>query len=76
MSKDMQQYTVRVSPNSDETQVREEYGELRVRLTEPAEKGKANQELIHVLADYFTVDKNHVSIIRGKTSRKKTVVIH
>ena len=41
-----------------------------------AEKGKANAQVIKLLADYFSVPQSNVSILSGKTSRNKIVYIN
>jgi len=49
--------------------------ELKVKVKSPPDKGKANRELIELLADHYGVAKACVSIIRGETSRNKIVEI-
>ncbi|MDZ4231295.1 MAG: DUF167 domain-containing protein, partial [Patescibacteria group bacterium] len=44
-------------------------------LKSPAVEGKANQELIEVLADHFGVAKSMVEIVSGLKSRRKRVNI-
>ncbi len=48
---------------------------LRVTLTQPPEKGKANKQLIEVLAAHFKIPKNRVKLVSGLTSRFKVVEI-
>jgi uncharacterized protein len=36
-------------------------------------KGAANKEVINVLADYFSVRKNDIRIVRGLTTSKKII---
>ncbi len=67
--------TVKVFPKSSRVQVTETGNGLRVRLTAPAEKDKANKQLIEVLAEYFGVNKSCVKIVKGKKSHEKTVQI-
>ena len=50
-------------------------GSLRVRVSAPAADGKANRELIRVLAKYFGVRDRMVTIVRGEHSRTKYVRI-
>jgi hypothetical protein len=50
-------------------------GEYKVHLTAPPEKGKANEMLIKMLADYFNVSKSAITIVGGKTTRIKIVDI-
>jgi len=41
----------------------------------PAREGKANEALMALLANHFSVPKSSVKIIRGQRSRKKLVQI-
>ncbi len=41
----------------------------------PPQEGKANKALIELLANYFSVPKSSVRIIRGQTSRKKLIEV-
>lgn len=67
---------VKVKPNAKRQQVVEQPdGSLLVYLKSPPVDGKANQELIQVLADYFQVTKSQVLIQQGMTSRTKWVEI-
>ncbi|TWU24951.1 hypothetical protein Pla52o_12480 [Novipirellula galeiformis] len=50
-------------------------GSLRVSVTEPADKGKANKAVENALASLVGVAKSKVEVIRGCTSRRKTVAI-
>lgn len=67
---------VKVKPNAKRQQVVEQPdGSLLVYLKSPPVDGKANQELIQVLADYFQVTQSQVLIQQGMTSRTKWVAI-
>lgn len=48
-------------------------GALRVRLNAPPVDGAANDELVAVMADAFSVPKRAVSIVSGQSSRAKRV---
>jgi len=48
---------------------------LKVKLTAPPEKGKANEALIDILADFFGIAKSKISILQGHTNPKKTVCL-
>lgn len=50
-------------------------GELKIKLTSPPVDGKANAGLIEFLADIFSVPKRRVQLIKGESSRHKTVEI-
>lgn len=70
------QKRVKVKPNSRITKiVEEEDGSLTVHLKSPPIDGKANEELIKVLADKYDVPKSRITIKLGLTSRQKLVEI-
>ena len=67
---------IKVVPNSKEQKI-EKISELDYKIhlkTQPV-KGKANQELIELLADYFNMPKSKICIIKGQTSNKKIIDI-
>lgn len=51
-------------------------GDYKIWIHSVPEKGKANQEIINILANYFGVSKSEVAIIGGKTSSKKIIDIN
>ena len=72
----MKQILVEVRPNSSKVSI-EKVTDIvyKVKLTAPPVDGKANIQLIKVLADYFEVSKSQVAIKAGKTSKTKVVII-
>ena len=68
--------TVKVKPNSKEQNIiKNEDGSLLVRLKSPPVDGKANQELINILAKEFKVKKSQIKIKYGSSSRQKLIEI-
>ncbi|RLA40901.1 MAG: YggU family protein [Gammaproteobacteria bacterium] len=52
------------------------YGErLKVQISAPPVDGKANKHLLKYIAKEFGVAKTRVSLIRGESSRQKTLQI-
>jgi uncharacterized protein (TIGR00251 family) len=47
----------------------------KVKLTEAPEKGKANKQLIEVLAEYFNIKKGDIKIISGEHSSTKKILV-
>ena len=64
---------VRVTPNAKKTEITKEGEALKVRLAAPAADGKANSELLGVLAAHFGVRKPSVIIVKGRKSRNKVI---
>ena len=46
---------------------------LKIRLSEKPEKGKANQELVKELRNFFSAE---IEIVKGKKQRQKMLLIH
>ena len=70
---------IEVTPGSKVVQVPSGYNEWRkrieVKISEAAQKGKANEQVIEEMAAFFGVSQSRVSIENGMTSSKKTVTI-
>jgi len=70
------QKKVKVKPNSKIQKIEEQAdGSLTVHLKSPPVDGKANQELIKLLAERFDVPKSYIRIKSGLSSRQKLVEI-
>jgi hypothetical protein len=68
---------VKVKPNSQHQKIEETAkGELVICLKSPPVDGKANKELIQLLADNFQVAKSQVAIKSGLGSRNKWIEIN
>jgi uncharacterized protein (TIGR00251 family) len=65
---------IRVEPRSSRPGIAGAYGEgIKVRLSSPPLKGKANGELIAILANELKIKKSDIEILSGKTSKNKVV---
>ena len=65
---------IKVKPRSSISGIVGPYGDsLKVKLTSPPVEGKANQELIEVLAKEYGISKKNVEIVSGHNSKNKTV---
>jgi uncharacterized protein (TIGR00251 family) len=65
---------VRVRPRSGKREVSvAESGGLTVSVLSPPEKGKANREVIELLAAHFGLPASGIRIVRGGQSRLKLV---
>ncbi len=70
------QKRVKVKPNSKQQKIVEELdGSLKIHLKSPPVDGKANQELIKLLAKKFDVPKSYINIKSGALSRQKLIEI-
>ena len=50
-------------------------GEVRVHVTAPPERGKANEAAISLLADRLGVAKSRVRLLRGQRARRKVILV-
>ena len=75
MQKNSKVFTVKVYPSSSKKKIEENNSLIKIYITASPEKGKANKEALEFLADYLGVKKSCLRIIKGKTSRNKTIVL-
>jgi len=67
---------VTVKPQARREEVRKlADGEYSVSVRAPAREGKANEAVIELLAEHFSVPKSSIRIVRGETARRKLVEI-
>ncbi len=69
-----------VQPGAKRTEAAGAYGEgpqarLKIRLAAPPVDGKANAALVEFVAAAFGVPRSRVTLVRGESSRDKTVHI-
>lgn len=53
----------------------EQDGELKVRVTQVAERGKANKAIVNVLSKALSVRKSQIELISGPTSSHKKFLV-
>ena len=71
------QLTVHVQPGAKTTSCAGIHGDaLKIRLHAPPVDGKANQALVAWLAKTLSCPQSTIALIRGQTSRRKTLSIH
>lgn len=69
------QITVKVVPGASRDRLAGVLGEvLKVQVAAPPEKGKANAAVETLLADALGISARSVSVIRGHTSPRKTLL--
>lgn len=67
---------LRVTPGSAASSIEGAYGSrLKLRIKAPAEKGKANKELIRFLASSLQLKRDQVTIVAGEGAREKVIRI-
>ena len=67
--------TIKISPNSSKCEFIRNGEELKLKITAPPVDGKANKAVIEFLSKTFKVPKTYFEIIKGETSKEKTILI-
>ncbi len=69
-------FLVEVRPHSKKSAVEETRdGDFKVFVKSPVKEGKANEEVIALLARHFGVPKSHVVILKGARGKRKMVEV-
>lgn len=64
--------SVHAQPGARKTELMGLHGDaIKIRVHAPPLDGRANEELIHFLADQVGVPRSHVTLVRGEKSRTK-----
>jgi uncharacterized protein (TIGR00251 family) len=66
---------VKVQPRASRASISGEVGgRLKVRLNSPPVEGKANKELIEIVAKRIGIPKSSVSVVKGERGREKNLL--
>jgi uncharacterized protein (TIGR00251 family) len=69
--------SVKLQPRASKNEIGGALGdELKIKVTAPPVDSAANQALIELLAEKLGCSRGRVELIRGKTSRHKTILLH
>jgi len=72
----MARFSVTVSPGAAQSEVVGRHGEgWKVRVAAAPERGRANEELLAVLAEALEVPRRDVALVSGGSSRRKVVEV-
>jgi len=66
---------IKVYPKSSTQEVLVKDGIVKVYIKASPDKGKANDEVREVVAEFYKTKKRWVKIIKGKTNRNKVLEI-
>ena len=66
---------LKISPNASKNEFIINGEEIKVKITAPPVDGKANKTLIEFLSKSFKVPKTYFEIVKGETSKEKTILI-
>jgi len=69
--------SVKLQPRASKNEIGEALGdELKIKVTAPPVDSAANEALLELLAEKLDCARGRVELIRGQTSRHKTVLLH
>ena len=69
--------SVKLQPRASKNEIGAPLGnELKIKVTAPPVDAAANQSLVEFLADKLDCSRGRVELIRGHTSRHKTIMLH
>ena len=69
--------SVKLQPRASKNEIGRPLGdELKIKVTAPPVDAAANQALIELLAEKLDCARGRVELIRGQTSRHKTLKLH
>ena len=66
---------LKIVPNSSKNEIIKEFDVLKIKITAQPVEGKANKALIEFLSKQFKIPKSTIVIIKGETSKEKTVLL-
>jgi len=68
---------VKLQPRASKNEIGAPLGdELKIKVTAPPVDAAANQALVELLAEKLGCSRGKVELLRGQTSRHKTVMLH
>jgi uncharacterized protein (TIGR00251 family) len=68
---------VKVQPRASANEICAPLGsELKIKVTAPPVDAAANEALVKLLAEKLACARNRVELVRGHTSRHKTLLLH
>ena len=69
--------SVKLQPRASANEIGEALGsELRIKVTAPPVEAAANEALVKLLAQQLDCPRNRVELVRGHTSRHKTIKLY
>lgn len=65
---------LKISPNASKNEIIKSGDEIKIKLTAQPIEGKANKALIEILSKELKIPKSSIVILKGETSKDKTVL--
>ena len=74
-TKDGLVFNIKITPNASKNEIIKANDEIKLRITAQPIDGKANKAVVEYLSKNFKIPKTSFEIIRGETSKEKTVLV-
>lgn len=74
MAEDSLIIKLKISPNASKNEIIKKDEEIKVKITAQPIENKANKALIEFLSKKFKVAKSNIEIVKGETSKEKTLL--
>lgn len=71
----MKTFSAKVIPRATKNCVSIQDNFLKIYVSSPPEKGKANKKIIELVADFFDISKTKVQIKKGIKSKDKIIQV-
>lgn len=68
-------FQLKISPNASKNEIINTEEGIKVKITAQPIDGKANKALIEFLSKQFKIAKSNFEIVKGETSKEKTILI-
>lgn len=65
---------LKISPNASKNEIIKNQNELKIKITAQPIENKANKTLIEFLSKKFKIAKSNIEIVKGETSKEKTLL--
>ena len=66
---------IKISPNAKKNEIIRDGEITKLKITAQPIDGKANKAVIEFLSKTFKIPKTYIQIIKGETSKEKTILI-
>ena len=67
---------LKIQPNSSKNEIIKSGNDIKVKLTAQPVDNKANKALVEFFAKFFKVPKTSIEILKGHTSKEKTILFN
>lgn len=65
----------KISPNASKNEIIKTEEGIKIKITAQPVDGKANKALVEFLSKYFKIPKTSIEIVKGHTSKEKTLLL-